>query len=302
MEQEAQDAMPTLTWNQREWDHRYDWDRQGDEWSAPWGGPEAQWQTCIYPRIVRFLPAGTILEIAPGFGRWTQFLLAQCESYLGVDLAERCVATCRKRFEGLSQAQFFVNDGLSVPMVGDGAVDFAFSFDSLVHCEQDVIGAYLAELRRVLAPNGVAFLHHSNLGIYRRSTSLADAVGRALSPLSKRAQNGVQLWNYWRGQSMTADRMVELCGATGLSCIGQEVINWAGRGPLLLDCISVVTQPGSKWDRPLIRQTNRRFSAAARSSAAAARIFFAPTGRAPSGAQRSTAAAASDAPTGADGS
>ena len=267
--------MPTLTWNQHEWDHRYEWAGQGDEWSAPWGGPEAQWQTCVYPRIARFLPTGTILEIAPGFGRWTQFLLAQCESYVGVDLAERCVATCKERFAGQGRAQFFVNDGLSVPMVADSTVDLAFSFDSLVHCEQDVIESYLGELRRVLTPNGVAFLHHSNLGVYRPFTTFIDAVGRALSPISARAQNGVQIWNYWRGQSMTADRFVELCRAADLTCVGHEVINWAGRGPLLLDCISVVTQPGSRWDRPLIRKTNRRFSAAARSSAVAAQVFLA---------------------------
>lgn len=51
--------------------------------------------------------------------------------------------------------------------MGDGAVDLAFSFDSLVHVEIDVIEGYLTELARVLVPDGVAILHHSNLAAER---------------------------------------------------------------------------------------------------------------------------------------
>ena len=32
---------------------------------------DSQWFGLIFPRIHAFLPTGTILEIAPGFGRWT---------------------------------------------------------------------------------------------------------------------------------------------------------------------------------------------------------------------------------------
>ena len=52
-------------------------------------------------------------------------------------------------------------------MVADRSVDFAFSFDSLVHADAEVLDAYAAELARTLAPDGVAFIHHSNLGAYR---------------------------------------------------------------------------------------------------------------------------------------
>ena len=49
-------------------------------------------------------------------------------------------------------------------MVDDESIDFAFSADSLVHADLDVIAAYLSELARTLRPNGVGFIHHSNLG------------------------------------------------------------------------------------------------------------------------------------------
>src|SRR4030095_8370524 len=46
---------------------------RGEEWSSAWGGSEAQWLGAIFLRIRAFIPTDTILEIAPGFGRWTNF-------------------------------------------------------------------------------------------------------------------------------------------------------------------------------------------------------------------------------------
>jgi hypothetical protein len=48
---------------------KYDWKEAGEEWSQPWGSSAAQWTGTIFPRIRQCLPAGTILEVAPGFGR-----------------------------------------------------------------------------------------------------------------------------------------------------------------------------------------------------------------------------------------
>ena len=40
-----------------------------DEWSASFGDTEALWYFVLSPRVHRFIPAPTILEIAAGFGR-----------------------------------------------------------------------------------------------------------------------------------------------------------------------------------------------------------------------------------------
>lgn len=78
--------MPTLDENRQMWGKTYAWSQAGDEWSEFWGSPQAQWEGCIFPRIFPFL-RGRVLEIAPGHGRWTQFLQAHCASLIGVDLA-----------------------------------------------------------------------------------------------------------------------------------------------------------------------------------------------------------------------
>lgn len=270
----------SVDFNYEQWQNRYNWEDRGDEWSVQWGGTDAEWSYGIFPRVAAFLPAASLLEIAPGFGRWSQYLLPRCTSYLGVDLAERCAVACQERFKGYEHARFAVNDGSSLPMVGDDSVDFVFSFDSLVHCEADVIGAYLKEIGRVLRADGVAFIHHSNAGVYRMRGVVRDCLYRiekavprtgpvrnVLLALPVKAKTAT----LYRSHSMTAARFYELSCGAGLSCIGQEVINWTS--PSLTDCISIVTRPGSKWDRPNVQVTNRHFQASASSAAAAAQIF-----------------------------
>ena len=70
---------------------------------------------------------------------------------------------------------------------------------------------------------------------------------------------------------MTAERFSALAGEAGLTCPGQEIIGWAS--PLLIDCMSTVTRPGSRWDRPPTRSRNRHFWTAALSARAAAHAF-----------------------------
>jgi SAM-dependent methyltransferase len=87
--------------------------RPRDEWSAVWGGGETHWFATVLPRIRKFLPAEVVVEIAPGYGRWTGYLLPLSSKYIGVDLAESCVAACKKRFAAAENASFFTNDGRS---------------------------------------------------------------------------------------------------------------------------------------------------------------------------------------------
>src|SRR3954451_7271791 len=138
--------MPGVDENREVWGGSYPWPEAGDEWSTAWGGTDAQWHCSVLPRVEPFLPASTVLEIAPGFGRWTQYLIPQSGRYIGVDLAQAGVDACRQRFADAPSAEFHVNDGRSLAVADDHSVDLAFSFDSLVHVEDDVIGGYLAEL------------------------------------------------------------------------------------------------------------------------------------------------------------
>jgi SAM-dependent methyltransferase len=233
--------MAGIEQNQKMWSSAQHWSKAGDEWSETWGGPLAQWRGTIAPRIQPFLPARTILEIAPGYGRWTQFLKDECERLIAVDLVEDCVAACRARFTEAPHVEVHANDWKSLDVVEDRSIDLAFSFDSLVHADIEVLRAYLGELARTLTDDGVAFIHHSNLGDHLLYFALLDRIpGRLRGPLVRRFSLGGR---HWRDSSVTAGRVEEACDEVGLTCIRQELVNWGGRPTI--DCFTTLTRAGS---------------------------------------------------------
>lgn len=239
--------MPTVEQNLQEWDQRYEWAQQGDEWSSTWGGAEAQWFGAIFPRIHAFLPARRVLEIAPGFGRWTHFLKGHCEHLTVVDMSENCINTCRRRFASDSHISYHVNDGKSLAMIEDNSTDFVFSFDSLVHAEADVIEIYLRQLASKLTQNGVGFIHHSNIGEYQQDFTRMAKIPPRLRP-ALTTMGYVFDHKHWRAFSMTAGLLERYCDQHGLQCLGQELVNWGGKR--LIDCFSVFARKGSVWTRP----------------------------------------------------
>jgi hypothetical protein len=237
--------MPTIEQNQQVWNKALnnEWQDGGDSWSTAWGGVHSQWFGTILTRIHAFIPTETILEIAPGFGRWTQFLRHYCGRLILVDLAEQCIEACRRRFHDCTGISYHINDGKSLEMVPDDSISFVFSFDSLVHADAEVIEAYLNQLANKLTRNGVGFIHHSNLGSYRTGTPAA---------LPSELKN-----LHWRSENVSARIFEEYCERAGLQCIAQEVINWGG--DILNDCFSVFTKRDSTWSRPNRVFENRRF-------------------------------------------
>ena len=238
--------MPTVEENSTFWGATYDWSVAGEDWSNMWGTSKMQWYGMLLPRIHAFLPAHTILEIAPGFGRWTNFLKDACANLIVVDLSDKCIEACRERFARCSNISYFVNDGTSLDMIQDNSIDFIFSFDSLVHAEAPVIAAYMSQLPRKLTPNGVAFIHHSNLGHYARRLNVQRMVARVprLFRLLKRGGAFDDLAEPWRAPSMTAESMQAFAAANGLGCISQELVTWGTRRALI-DCMSIITKKGS---------------------------------------------------------
>jgi ubiquinone/menaquinone biosynthesis C-methylase UbiE len=251
--------MPTVEQNSSVWNENYDWSQSGDEWSSVWGGPEAQWFGAIFPRIHAFLPTETILEIAPGFGRWTQFLAHYAKRLIVVDLSERCIETCKKRFSRWSHIEYHVNDGKSLDFLTDQSVDFVFSFDSLVHAEADVLKDYLAQLAARLKRNGAGFIHHSNLASY-------------VDPLTKQLPAGVEN-QHWRATSMSADLFRDFCETANLECVTQEKVNWGASE--LNDSFSTFTRAGSSWSRPNRVLENAQFMAEAHSISRLAPLYSA---------------------------
>lgn len=230
--------MQDTDWNRQLWDGGYNWDARGEEWSAAWGGSEPQWFGSLYPRLHRVLPASSILEIAPGMGRWTKFLLPLCRNYVGVDISLECVRECQKIFADAHHARFVHNDGCSLSEVEDHSVDLVFSFDSLVHAEFDVLKSYIPQILQKLNERGVAFLHHSNMG----------AVGTDFEGAGKLGL---------RALSVSQQNIEDLIVHSGGRVIVQEVIDWAA-GKIPRDCLTMLARDDGQQTNP-VHLYNLRF-------------------------------------------
>ncbi|MAD34816.1 MAG: hypothetical protein CMJ88_13815 [Planctomycetes bacterium] len=214
--------MPSINQNLRAWDN--DWGHDGSKWSLAWGSDASMWRHTVHARIGRFLPCANLLEIGPGRGRLTEFLLPLCESYLGVDLAYTCVKACRARFPSAKHARFTTTSGTELFAAGSASIDFAVSWESLVHADQSVLSSYLSELARVLRPGASAFLHHSNLGAF---------IGK---------DGELEVENpHWRDPGVSAESVAELCKQHGLHVNVQECLQWAV--PYYSDCFTLLRRP-----------------------------------------------------------
>ena len=229
---------------------KYDWKDAGEEWSEPWGTSAVQWSGAILPRIRDCLPAATILEIGSGFGRWTHYLRDHGKMIWAVDRVEECVDACRERFRGDDRVKCCLNDGRSLSMLPDASIDFAFSFDSLVHAKREAVESYVRELGTKLNIGGKAFIHHSNLGAY------ADSPRERLPKIIKTLLRKTKIldWEHHRRPDMSADLFRVLCAQHGLHCYRQELINWRGRR--LIDCFSYVARSDSKAETTIVRNPN----------------------------------------------
>lgn len=224
--------------NKSLWDGEYHWNDQGDEWSLAWGGPGMQWYGVLLPRIFRFLPANRILELAPGFGRWTQYLKGMCEEIDIVDLSEECIESSKKRFSSDNNINYYVNDGISLEMIKSNSIDFLFSFDSLVHANPQTLENYIKQFDGILTDDGVAFIHHSNLKNH------IEAI---------RGKERLHI----RDPEVSAEVVAKLVSESGLQCITQELVNWGGKSTI--DCITTITKQNSKWSRVNRVLENDRF-------------------------------------------
>jgi SAM-dependent methyltransferase len=144
--------------NRARWSE-WDWSDRGEEWTA-----SAAWKRALIDDVlVAHIPAdGVVLEIGPGGGRWSVELQARARRLILVDVSERPLDLCRERFSAAENVEYVLSRGSDIPGVADASVDSVWSFDVFVHVAPTDQAGYLAEVARVLAPGGVAVIHHAD--------------------------------------------------------------------------------------------------------------------------------------------
>jgi len=94
------------------------------------------------------LPAGTLLDVACGTGRYSAYMAGRGHQVIGIDLSPDMLALARAK---LPEAEFREGDMESLPFE-DASVDTAICALALVHLKD--IRRAIAEMARVLRPGG----------------------------------------------------------------------------------------------------------------------------------------------------
>jgi ubiquinone/menaquinone biosynthesis C-methylase UbiE len=209
-------AIQNIEANLQTWSDEGNWSEGGENWSQDWGGSENLWNDFIHPRIEGLI-SGDVVEIAVGYGRIVPFLLGEMgkgDKFYGFDINKNCIDECKDRFSFEHRASFYLSSGVSLREIR-GPVGFVFSWDSLVHCDQEIVKSYILDIRRVLKPGAYAFLHHSRF-----------------------ADSDATFNPHWRDESCSSKEIADFAQAVGFKEVHQEFYAWGQDA--LTDCFTLL--------------------------------------------------------------
>jgi SAM-dependent methyltransferase len=163
------------------------------EWALEWIGPRTG--------------RARLLEIGCGLGRTARAFAESFERVDGVDVSPTMVERGME-LDPPENLELHVGSGRDLAGFEEDAYDVVFSHLVLQHlAEEELVAGYLGEVRRVLAPDGVALLQ-----VDTRPPSLWASLVKALPDplLPRKRRRGM------RRHRRSPDRVRELAGRAGL--------------------------------------------------------------------------------------
>jgi SAM-dependent methyltransferase len=134
-----------------------------DLYGLEWGDPDTVPPlTYIRDHFLRpyIFSDKTVVEIGPGGGRWTRYMLDAKQIY-AVDVHEQLLNELRSRMTG-KNLTYVKNSGSDFPGIPEESVDFLFSFGTFVHLDMEIIGQYLRNMKRHLKPGASVVIQYSD--------------------------------------------------------------------------------------------------------------------------------------------
>lgn len=171
----------------------------------------------IFNQIFQELDLARVVELACGRGRHVQKYIESAQNIILVDILEKNIDYCKKRFGEERKISYYVNNGYDLSQIHTDSCTALFTYDSMVHFEMLDIFQYLKETKRILAKGGKALFHHSNNTENYKVTFSTGKHGR----------------NY-----MSKQLFAYLANRAELTVIKQIEIDWDGEEKL--DCITLV--------------------------------------------------------------
>ena len=167
------------------------------------------------------LDLDNVVELACGHGRHVARYEQSANKITLVDVVDKNISYCKKRFSDKHKISFYTNNGYDLSELESNTYTALFTYDSMVHFEMMDIFGYLKETKRILKSGGRALFHHSNNTEDYRITFSTGSCGR----------------NY-----MSKQLFAYLVNRAGLKVLEQKLIDWSGHKAL--DCLTLVEKSG----------------------------------------------------------
>jgi hypothetical protein len=129
-----------------------------------WGDPEVV-EPLRFVRDRYVLPyvnsQHSAVEIGPGGGRWTRYLIGFKELY-AVDYYAELLEELKRNFSRHPNIKFVKNNGTDFPGIAARSVDYLFSFGTFVHLEFNAIESYLLNIKSIMKPGANVVIQYSD--------------------------------------------------------------------------------------------------------------------------------------------
>jgi len=126
-----------------------DFETYGLEWGDPGNKEEHPQLFNVKKNLIDpyINPGHTALEIGPGGGRWTRYILDFKTLYM-IDYHNELLSELKKNYNKPNMV-FIKNNGTDFPGVPDNSIDFLFTFGTFVHLDLNLIDEYLHNIKRI---------------------------------------------------------------------------------------------------------------------------------------------------------
>ena len=150
----------SISQNKLTWD-KWNWNNKGEEWTI-----SSEWKDKFVSKIIyeHIKPGSVILEVGPGAGRWTTYLMNLAERLYLVDISQKCIEICKKKFQSENFIEFLLLKEICLDKLKNSSLDCIFSYDVFVHIDYKDIEKYFSEFKEKISKDGKIIIHYSRVG------------------------------------------------------------------------------------------------------------------------------------------
>lgn len=120
-----------------------------------------------YSSFCRYVEGKDVLDAACGEGYGSRILAERAKSVTGLDISEDTVKRANEIYaKDRDNLSYVCGSIAQMDMIEQDSVDVVISFETIEHVDEDIQKTFLAEIKRVLRPDGILIMSTPNKRIY----------------------------------------------------------------------------------------------------------------------------------------